>query len=87
MKTAKELDKAFDNGEDISDHWDLSSLRRGATAIRRVNIDFPAWMVEALDHEAARLGVTRQSVVKMWIAQELDKRSKVDMPDQSTDES
>lgn len=74
MKTAKELDDAFDAGEDISDHWDLASLRRGSTAIKRVNIDFPVWIVEALDQEAARVGVTRQSIVKMWIAHELDRR-------------
>jgi hypothetical protein len=76
MKTAKELDEAFDKGEDISDHWDLSSLRRGSAAIKRINVDIPLWMIEALDQEAARIGVTRQAVIKMWIARELDARSK-----------
>lgn len=74
MKTAKELDVAFDAGQDISDHWDLASLRRGSAAIKRVNVDFPVWIVEALDQEAARVGVTRQSIVKMWITSELDRR-------------
>lgn len=61
----------FDNGEDISAYSDLSKARRPNLEARRVNVDFPAWMVERLDKEARHLGVTRQSVIKMWIAERL----------------
>ncbi|HPO16903.1 MAG TPA: CopG family antitoxin [Candidatus Hydrogenedentes bacterium] len=68
MKAA-ELDKKFDDGEDITDHLDLSRARRPALEPKRVNVDFPAWMIQALDKEAQRLGVPRQSLIKMLIAQ------------------
>jgi hypothetical protein len=69
--TAEELDEKFDNGEDVSEYFDWSKARRPNLEARRVNVDFPAWMVERLDREAGRLGVTRQSVIKMWIAERL----------------
>jgi len=69
---ATEFDRAFDKGEDVSDHVDWSQTRRPNVAIRRVNVDFPAWVVAGLDHEAQRLGVTRQALIKMWIAERLD---------------
>jgi hypothetical protein len=69
--TAEELDEKFDNGEDVSAYFDLTKVRRPNLEARRVNVDFPAWMVERLDREAGRLGVTRQSVIKMWIAERL----------------
>lgn len=69
--TAQELDEKFDNGEDISAYVDWSKARRPNLEARRVNVDFPAWMVERLDKEARHLGVTRQSVIKMWIAERL----------------
>jgi hypothetical protein len=68
---AEELDEKFDNGEDVSAYFDLTKARRPNLEPRRVNVDFPAWMVERLDREAERLGVTRQSVIKMWIAERL----------------
>lgn len=68
---AEELDERFDNGEDISAYVDWSKARLPNLEARRVNVDFPAWMVERLDREAERLGVTRQSVIKMWIAERL----------------
>lgn len=68
---AEELDEKFDNGEDVSAYFDLTKARRPNLEARRVNVDFPAWMVERLDREAGRLGVTRQSVIKMWIAERL----------------
>lgn len=71
---ASEFDKKFDDGlEDIMGDLDLSSARRPLKEVRRVNVDFPVWMVESLDREAFRLGVTRQSVIKMWIAERLGK--------------
>lgn len=69
--TAQELDEKFDNGEDISAYVDWSKARRPNLEARRVNVDFPAWVVEGLDREARHLGVTRQSVIKMWIAERL----------------
>ena len=70
---AKELDKRFDEGEDISKFLDLSQAKRPGQEQRRVNVDFPAWMIERLDKEARRLGVTRQSIIKVWIADRLQK--------------
>jgi hypothetical protein len=69
--TAAELDEKFDNGEDVSEYFDWSKARRPNQEPRRVNVDFPAWMVRDLDREAGRLGVTRQSLIKMWIAEKL----------------
>ena len=72
---AGELDKRFDDGEDITGELDLASARRPNREQRRVNVDFPSWMVESLDREARRLGVTRQSIIKVWIAERLEKAS------------
>ncbi|GMR24353.1 MAG: hypothetical protein BMS9Abin37_2885 [Acidobacteriota bacterium] len=69
---AEKFDKAFDAGEDITEHLDLSKARRPGHEQRRVNVDFPIWMIEALDREASRLGVARQSLIKMLIAKHLD---------------
>ncbi|MGY6627801.1 MAG: type II toxin-antitoxin system BrnA family antitoxin [Oceanicaulis sp.] len=68
---ANEFDKAFDTGEDVSDAVDWSKARRPNDQPRRVNVDFPAWVVEALDRQARHLGVTRQSLIKLWIAERL----------------
>jgi len=72
---AKEFDKRFDAGEDISKYLDLSKARRPGHEQKRVNVDFPIWMIESLDREASRLGVPRQSLIKMLIARHLDKAS------------
>jgi len=68
---AKELDKRFDAGEDVSKALDLSRAKRANQEPKRVNVDFPTWMIESLDKEANRLGVTRQSIIKVWIAERL----------------
>jgi hypothetical protein len=70
---AKEFDQKFERGESVLQHLDLSKAVRPACQQRRVNVDFPTWMIEALDKEAKRLGVTRQSVIKVWIAERLHK--------------
>jgi hypothetical protein len=71
---ASEFDKKFDDGvEDIIDDLDMSTAIRPNKEQKRVNVDFPIWMVESLDREAARLGVTRQSIIKVWIAERLEK--------------
>ena len=69
---AKTFDKTFDRGEDVTTELDLTRARRPNLESKRVNVDFPRWMVESLDAEATRLGVTRQSVIKMWLAERLD---------------
>ena len=71
--SGEEFDRKFEAGEDVSEFVDWSRTRRPGREIRRVNVDFPAWVVEALDREAERLGVTRQALVKLWIAERLDR--------------
>ncbi|AXS81611.1 MULTISPECIES: type II toxin-antitoxin system BrnA family antitoxin [Marinobacter] len=69
---AKDFDKKFEEGqEDIVDDLDLSSARRVNQDQKRINVDFPAWVVESLDREAARIGVTRQSIIKVWLVERL----------------
>ena len=70
---AKELDKKFDDGEDISQYLDISKARRPQQEQKRVNVDFPVWMIQQLDKEARRLGVPRQSIIKVWVAERLQK--------------
>ena len=72
---AKVLDKKFDSGEDISKYLDLSRATRPGQDQRRVNVDFPVGMIDSLDKEAKRLGVTRQSIIKVWIAERLQEKS------------
>ncbi len=69
---AKKFDSAFDQGKDITGALDLSKARRPKQKQRRVNVDFPIWMIEMLDKEAGRLGVTRQSIIKVWLAERLE---------------
>ncbi|WP_031386570.1 type II toxin-antitoxin system BrnA family antitoxin [Desulfonatronum thiodismutans] len=69
---AKDFDKKFDEGrQDIIDNLDLSTARRVNLEQKRINVDFPAWVVESLDREAARIGVTRQSIIKVWLVERL----------------
>jgi len=67
-----DFDAKFDAGEDLGDAVDWSRARRPNDQPRRVNVDFPAWVVEALDRQARHLGVTRQSLIKLWIAERLE---------------
>ena len=71
---ASEFDKKFDDGENVITELDISRARRPGEEARRINVDFPAWMVESLDKEARRIGVTRQSIIKMWLAERLQKQ-------------
>ena len=75
---AKDFDEAFDRGGDVTKHLDKSKTRRVNEELRRVNIDFPTWVISSLDREARRLGVTRQSLVKMWIAEKFDSAAEAD---------
>ncbi len=70
---AKAFDKKFDdNTEDIIDDLDLSTIRRPNQEQKRVNVDFPVWIIDSLDKEANRIGVTRQSIIKLWLAERLE---------------
>lgn len=68
---AKDLDEKFDSGEDITEFLDIENARRPGQEQKRVNVDFPVWMIQDLDREAKRLGVPRQSLIKIWIADRL----------------
>ena len=71
---ASDFDRKFDEGEDVTGDLDLSKVRRPSQEQQRVNVDFPAWMIQSLDREARRLGVTRQSIIKVWIAERLERK-------------
>ncbi|MCS4309158.1 hypothetical protein M2404_003521 [Rheinheimera pacifica] len=69
---AKEFDTKFDeSAEDIIDDLDITTARRVNQEAKRINVDFPAWVVDSLDREAARIGVTRQSIIKVWLVERL----------------
>jgi hypothetical protein len=72
---AHEFDKRFDDGKDVSKYLDMTKAKRPGQEQKRVNVDFPLWMVILLDKEAKRLGVPRQSIIKVWIAERLEKVS------------
>ena len=75
--TAKEFDEKFDNGDDVAEYLDFSNatrlkdVKKLKTKTKKVNVDFPEWIIESLDQEAKKIGVTRQSIIKVWIAQRL----------------
>jgi hypothetical protein len=69
---AKKFDQQFDAGIDLTPSLDLSKAKRVMQEQRRVNVDFPTWMIDSLDREASKLGVTRQSVIKVWLAERLE---------------
>lgn len=73
---AEEFDKKFDTDqEDVIDELDLSTSRRVNQEPKRINVDFPSWVVQELDREAARIGVTRQSIIKVWLVERLEANS------------
>jgi len=69
---AKIFDQQFDKDIDITGLLDISNAKRVMQEQKRVNVDFPTWMIESLDREAGRLGVTRQSIIKIWLAERLE---------------
>lgn len=75
--SAEEFDRMFDDGEDISEYIDLSSVRRPGLEPKRVNVDFPGDIVSKLDHAAKRRGVSRQALIKMWVVERLDNEAKL----------
>ena len=70
---ANDLDNVFDAGEDISPYLHISKARRPQQEQKRVNVDFPLWMIQEMDKEARRIGVPRQSIIKVWVAERLQK--------------
>jgi len=72
---ARDFDKKFDEGEDITSYLEVSKARKPEQEQRRVNVDFPLWMIQMLDKEARRLGVPRQSIIKVWVAERLQRVS------------
>lgn len=68
---ASEFDKTFDSGEDITRHLDIKNAQRPGLKTKRVNVDFPEWMLQMLDQESKKLGITRQSIIKVWIGEKL----------------
>jgi len=69
--TAEELDRRFDDGEDISEFLDWDKVRRPGLKPRRVNVDLPGWMISELDKQASLIGVTRQSIIKVWLSERI----------------
>jgi hypothetical protein len=80
---AKELDEKFDRGEDVTQFLARDQARRPALEQKRVKVDLPVWMIESLDREARRTGVTRQSIIKMWLADKLKETSGQDAAEKS----
>ncbi len=74
---AKTFDKQFDEGVDITAALELSKAKRVLQEQKRVNVDFPTWMIESLDREAGKLGITRQSIIKVWLAERLEESASI----------
>ena len=74
---AKELDKKFDDGDSVLAHFDLTTIRKPLLNQKRVNVDFPLWVIQSLDEESRRIGVTRQSLIKVWITERLEQQNQV----------
>jgi hypothetical protein len=75
--TAHEFEQRFDDGEDITPFIDMSSIRRPGVQPRRVNVDFPEWMIEKLDWQSRLIGVSRQALVKLWVSERIQKEQQI----------
>ena len=75
--TAQEFEQRFDEGEDITPFIDMSSIRRPVVEPRRVNVDFPEWMIEKLDWQSRLIGVSRQALVKLWVSERIQKEQQI----------
>jgi len=73
---AEEFDRRFESGQDVTRYLDMARARRPGQEVKRVNVDFPVWMIKSLDREARRLGVPRQSIIKVWVAERLERAAK-----------
>ena len=73
---AKDFDKKFDdNKQDIIDDLDFYTFKRPNHKQKRIDVDFPSWVIDSLDREASRVGVTRQSIIKLWLVERLEERA------------
>lgn len=81
---AQDFDRRFDSGEEVAEYLDTEQARRPKQELKRVNVDFPTWMVESLDDEAQRLGVSRQSIIKVWLAERIETRRGITPPTRNT---
>ena len=70
---AEEFDKKFNEGEDVTEYLNLQDIRKPLLTTKRVNVDFPQWMIDSLDKESKRIGVPRQAIIKIWIAERLER--------------
>ena len=75
--TAQEFEQRFDDGEDITPFIDMSSIRRPGVEPRRVNVDFPEWIIEKLDWQSRLIGVSRQALVKLWVSERIQKEQQI----------
>ena len=75
--TAQEFEQRFEDGEDITPFIDMSSIRRPGVEPRRVNMDFPEWMIEKLDWQSRLIGVSRQALVKLWVSERIQKEQQI----------
>ena len=73
--TAQEFDRRFDEGEDIAPYIDESTIRRPGLEARRVNVDFPEWIIQKLDLQSRMIGVSRQSLIKLWISERVQQEN------------
>ena len=75
--TAEEFERRFDEGEDVTPFFDMASIRRPGVEPRRVNVDFPEWMVAELDWQSRLIGVSRQALVKLWVSERFQKEQQI----------
>ena len=75
--TAEEFERRFDEGEDVTPFFDMASIRRPGVEPRRVNVDFPEWMVAELDWQSRLIGVSRQALVKLWVSERIQKEQQI----------
>jgi len=73
--TAQEFERRFDEGEDITPYVDKSSIRRPGLEMRRVNIDFPEWIIQKLDFQSKLIGVSRQALIKLWVSERVQQEN------------
>jgi hypothetical protein len=81
--TAQDFDQRFDDGEDITPYIDPSSIHRPGLEVRRVNVDFPEWVIQKLDQQSKRIGVSRQALIKLWISERIQLEGRQSHPSES----
>jgi len=72
--TEEKFDRRFEAGGDMRPYLDLKKAKVEGIEKKKINLDMPEWIIEGLDEEAQRLGITRQLVIKTWLAERLDRK-------------